>query len=341
MAYDMGSMPRTSLAAVRSLARTPARMYLVSGSFAYDTVLHHPQAFRQRILPEVIDKLNVSFDVAAVGEAFGGCAGNIAYSAALLGDEPMLVGNLGADGDRYLQRLQHLGLDTTTLGVIPVLPTAHAWMLTDATGNQIISFHSGAMSAPVRLPYAPPALWHIAPEDPVNMLTLARAARASGVEYFFDPGQCLPVLLEGAGEHVESLLPVLQDATGIFLNDYEFELLAARYDIRRLLTKPEQFIVRTRGSAGVELLHEGRACTMPVAEAEAVVDPTGCGDAFRAGFLHAYTRGRSLHACVGLGAVMGALAVGAHGGQGHHATAEEVYARARTYNRTATIEYMD
>jgi adenosine kinase len=315
--------------------------YLLSGSYAYDTVLQHPQAFRQRILPDAIDRLNVSFDVAAVGEEFGGCAGNIAYNAALLHDYPMLVGNLGHDGARYLTRLSGLGLDTTGLRLIPVLPTAHAWMLTDAQGNQIISFHAGAMSAPVVPPYAPPALWHIAPEDPVNMVRLALAARAGGFDYFFDPGQALPLLLEGAAEEVGSFLSVLKDAKGIFVNDYEFELLAKRYDVRQLLTCRDHFIVRTRGQAGIELLYEGLACTMPVAQAEAVVDPTGCGDAFRAGFLHAYTRKRPIHACVALGAVMGALAVGSAGGQNHRASVDEVYARARTYNRTATIEFMD
>ncbi|RQR65557.1 carbohydrate kinase family protein [Burkholderia sp. Bp9125] len=311
------------------------RQYLLAGSYAYDTVLRHPHAFQQRILPHAIDKLNVSFSLDSVAEEFGGCAGNIAYNAALLWDEPMLVGNVGADGERYLKRLESWGLDNTTLGFVPDRPTAHAWLLSDARGNQLTSFHAGALKAPVRVPAAAPDLWHIGPEDQANMVTLALAAREAGASYFFDPGQALPALLDGVAEDIAPLEHVLADATGIFVNEYETELLRGQFpDLRTLLIRPDQFIVCTRGADGVEVLSHDGSLMLPCAKADAVVDPTGCGDAFRAGFLHGYARDWSLADCAALGSVMGALAVGSVGGQNHRATRVQVYARLRDYQET-------
>ncbi|MBK3780154.1 carbohydrate kinase family protein [Paraburkholderia aspalathi] len=338
-------MPRTTMPVIRaiqaermrSLAQSdeqPVRPYLLSGSYAYDTVLQHPQAFRNRILPDAIDKLNVSFNVETVVEEFGGCAGNIAYNAALLGDSPMLVGNVGFDGDRYLERIQSWGFESSTLGVVADMPTAHAWMLTDERANQITSFHAGAMTAPVDVcPFSSPGLWHIAPEDPVNMMTLALAARESGTDYLFDPGQALPALLEGAADRLAPFGSALVGASGIFLNEYEFELLSKRFGVRSLLlNRRDSFFVVTRGAAGVDLIRLDETLSLPPAKADVVVDPTGCGDAFRAGFLHAFVREHPLEACFSLGAVMGAIAVGSKGGQSHNITREQVYARWDDYN---------
>ena len=306
--------------------------YLLSGSFAYDTVLNHPQTFSQRIKPDAIDKLNTSFHIDSVSESFGGCAGNISYNAAHLNDKPMLVGNLGMDCDRYLACIEGWGLDTSTLGVVFGEPTAHAWMLTDSSGNQISSFHAGAMKSSVQFnPFSTPLLWHLAPEDPVNMVRLALLAREVGAEYFFDPGQALPALLEGVADHIAPLKDVIGGAKGIFVNEYEADQLFARLSLRDYLTNRYHFVVRTRGSAGVDLFHSGTATSLGPAPADSVVDPTGCGDAFRAGFLHAYVREHSLESCVALGAVMGALAVGSEGGQSHAVTCDDVYARSERY----------
>lgn len=310
------------------------RQYLLAGSYAYDTVLRHPHAFQQRILPHAIDKLNVSFSLDSVAEEFGGCGGNIAYNAARLGDDPVLVGNVGADGERYLTRIANWGLDNTTLGIVPDQPTAHAWLLSDARGNQLTSFHAGALKAPVRVPWAP-SLWHIAPEDQANMVMLALAAREAGAAYLFDPGQALPALLDGVADDIAPFEHVLADATGIFVNEYETELLRERFpDLRTLLIRPDQFIVCTRGADGVEVLSHDGMLTLPCAKAEAVVDPTGCGDAFRAGFLHGYARDWSLVDCAALGSVMGALAVASVGGQNHRVTLDEVYVRLQDYRDT-------
>jgi adenosine kinase len=212
------------------------------------------------------------------------------------------------------------------------MQTAHAWLLTDANGNQITSFYAGAMNSSVAVPSAAPALWHIAPEDPSNMVRLALAARAAGAEYFFDPGQALPSLLNKDASHVAPLSVVLREAKGIFLNEYEAELLRAEVcDLKLLLTAPDQFIVRTRGSKGVELIQQNGCISLPPATPDRVVDPTGCGDAFRAGFLHAYVREHCLEDCVALGAVMGAVVVGCEGGQNYVASPRDLYARWSAY----------
>jgi adenosine kinase len=328
-----------------------SRPYLLSGSFAYDTVFSHPHAFGARIKPDAIDKLNASFQLDSVVEAYGGCAGNIAYNAAQLCDKPMLLGNVGADGERYLRRIESWGLDASTIGVVHEQPTAHAWVLTDKDGNQLTSFYAGAMATPLQsvhsgaLPTSiygkAPSLWHIAPEDPVNMVKLASTARAVGAEYLFDPGQALPSLLNKDASHISPLSVVLREAKGIFLNEYEAELLRSEViDLKHLLTGSDQFIVRTRGAKGVDLIRRDGQVSLPPATPDRVLDPTGCGDAFRAGFLHAYTRGHRLEDCVALGAVMGAVVVGCEGGQNYIASREDLYARWNSY-RAVVLGAMD
>jgi adenosine kinase len=312
------------------------RHYLLAGSFAYDTVFQHAKAFSVSIKPGSIDKLNTSFQLDSVVEAFGGCAANIGYNAALLGDSPLLVGNVGEeDGDRYLRRIEGWGLDTSDIGMVADQTTAHAWVLTDAKGNQMTSFYPGAMTSSVDVPAVAPALWHIAPEDPVNMVKLALEARARGVEYFFDPGQALPALIQGTAKHVASLEEVFAGAKGIFLNEYECSLVAGNYPVN-ILSSPDQFLVRTRGSCGADLVTQGDWIRVRPARPDAVVDPTGCGDAFRAGFLHGYVREKSLVECMSLGSVMGAVAVGSAGGQNHDVVREELYERWTTHLKTAT-----
>ncbi|KVP75222.1 carbohydrate kinase family protein [Burkholderia ubonensis] len=321
-----------------------SRSYLLAGSFAYDTVFTHPQAFGERIKPDAIDKLNVSLQLDSVTDAYGGCAGNIAYNAHLLGDSPLLMGHVGHDGERYLKRIAGWGLDCANIGVVEEKHTAHAWVLTDADGNQLTSFYAGAMAEPFSpvysgaLPYSvygkAPSLWHIAPEDPANMVRLASTARQVGAKYFFDPGQALPSLLNKEASHISPLSFVLMDAQGIFLNEYEAELLCSEViDLKHLLAGRDQFIVRTRGAKGVDLIRREGTVTLPPAMPDQVVDPTGCGDAFRAGFLHAYVRERSLEECVALGAVMGALAVGSEGGQNHQASFDDIQERWAHYTQ--------
>lgn len=317
--------------------------YLLSGSFAYDTILHHPAPFAGSILPEAVSRLNVCFDIGMVKDEFGGCGGNIAYNASLLGQSPLLVGCLGEDATAYLAWLQKHGQDASTLALIPGEGSAHAWITCDSAGNQIAGFYRGAMLHVPTVPDVTPDLWHLAPEHPLNTARLARQALALGKEYFFDPGQVLPDYLSGVSDTVMTLPELLRNATGIFVNDYEAELLVAAtgQPLEHWLVEPGQFILRTQGSKGVALVVMGpggaEQLESSVAPANAIVDPTGCGDAFRAGFLMAYTAGESFEECLALGVVMGSFGIEAHGGQNHTPEREAIFARVEAHRHSTAL----
>jgi adenosine kinase len=303
--------------------------YLLCGSFAYDTILLHSGRFDAHILPEALARLNVSFDADSVREEFGGTAGNIAYNAALLHQDttlgtrpvwPVLTGCLGEfDAAPYLARLRQAGHDVSTLTQVAGQRCPHAWILTDEKNNQITAFSSGAMRAGVSLPDVKPELWHLAPEAPQTMCAVAAHAIAEGATFFFDPGQSLPALLDGAGAHLLPLATILERAQGLFVNDYEAALLEQRTGraLASWIVAPDQFVVRTLGGEGVELITQEGVTRLSVAATAKITDPTGCGDALRAGFIHAYLNGWALRDCARLGAAMGSLAVEMSGGQNH------------------------
>jgi adenosine kinase len=323
--------------------------YLLFGSFAYDTILLHAGRFDARILPEALTRLNVSFGVGSVQEEFGGNAGNIAYNAAIihhdtsLGTEPvwpLLVGTLGdADAAPYLARLSSMGHDVTTLKQVEGARCAHAWIMTDQRNNQITAFSSGPMAAGVTVPpdTSLPQLWHIAPEAPLNMSAMAALAIEKGATFFFDAGPELPVLLDGVGNvHVE-IETVLERAEGIFVNDYEAALLEQKTGrtLASWVTSPTQFVIRTLGGEGVELIAHNGTTRISVAKAETITDPTGCGDAFRAGFIHAWLNRWPLVDCARLGAAMGSFAVETSGGQKH------VIEQGKLAQRLATVRVLE
>lgn len=303
--------------------------YLLCGSFAYDTILLHAGRFDAHILPEALARLNVAFDADSVRDEFGGTAGNIAYNAALLHQDttlgtkpvwPVLTGCLGEhDAAPYLARLREAGHDVTALTQVPGERCPHAWILTDEKNNQITAFSPGAMRAGVSLPELRPELWHIAPEAPQTMSAVAAHAIADGATFFFDPGQSLPALLDGAGADLLPLSTILERAHGLFVNDYEAALLEQRTGrtLASWIVAPGQFVVRTLGGDGVELITKEGSIRLSVAATARITDPTGCGDAFRAGFIHAYLNGWSLTECARLGSAMGSLAVEMSGGQNH------------------------
>jgi adenosine kinase len=318
--------------------------YLLSGSFAYDTLLRHPAPFQNSILPEAVARLNVCFDIDSVHEEFGGAAGNIAYNASILGQSPMLVGSVGEDLARYVAWLRKNGLNDKTLTFAPNKTCAHCWITTDTAGNQISGFSRGALLTRPLVPKSTPQLWHLGPEYPVNTAYLARQAIEEGKDFFFDPGQALPDFLSGMAEHILPLHEMLSAATGIFVNNYEAELLIAStgQPLERWLTEPGQFYVRTRGSKGVTACYvsgSGSISTFEseVAPTDAVLEPTGCGDAFRAGFLYGHTHGWSVEETLALGAVMGSFAVEAFGGQNHRPGSDKVWQRYSTFRETAAV----
>lgn len=318
--------------------------YLLCGSFAYDTILLHAGRFDAHILPEALTRLNVCFGADSVRDEFGGTAGNIAYNAALIHQDttlhtqpvwPVLAGSLGeVDAPAYLERLAAIGHDTRTLTEVPGQRCPHAWILTDERNNQITAFSPGAMAADLTLPLEVPLpeLWHIAPEMPRNMCAVAAHAMAVGATFFFDPGQVLPALLDGAGEEFAALTVILERAQGIFVNDYEAALLEQKTGrpLASWISGPDQFVVRTLGGLGVELIEQSRVTHVSVAKPKRITDPTGCGDAFRAGFIHARLNGWSLADCARLGAAMGSFAVETSGGQNHDIHLEDLVRRLAT-----------
>jgi adenosine kinase len=290
---------------------------LICGSLAFDTITTFPGRFAQQILPEQVHILNVSFLVPTLRREWGGCAGNIAYTLKLLGGEPVILAALGSDGADYLTRFEQLGIDTSSIMTEPNHYTAQAIIITDQDNNQITAFHPGAMSDSHRA--AVPrrkdlAIAIIAPDGREAMLEHAVQLHAAGVPFVFDPGQQLP-MFDGP-----ELRAFVERARWVALNDYEARMLTDRIgtDLASLSRFPGlEGIVVTLAAEGCDLWQGGHSTRVPGVTAEAVLDPTGCGDAFRAGLLYGLERGWPLARAAALGNRLGALKIAHRGGQNH------------------------
>ena len=290
---------------------------LICGSLAFDTITNFNGRFAQQILPEQVHILNVSFLVPTLRREYGGCAGNIAYSLKLVGGEPVVLAALGNDGQDYLARLAGLGIDTSSVRVDAAHYTAQAIIITDADNNQITAFHPGAMTQ-AHLSAVPPradlAIAIIAPDGRDAMLLHAEQLQAAGVPFIFDPGQQLP-LFNGA-----ELRRFVELARWIAVNDYEARMLCERMgtDLATLSLAPQLHgVVITLGAEGCDVWQQGVATRVSGVAAAEVLDPTGCGDAFRAGMLYGLERGWSLARSAALGNHLGALKISCRGGQNH------------------------
>jgi adenosine kinase len=290
---------------------------LVCGSLAFDTITTFPGRFAQQILPEQVHILNVSFLVPTLRREFGGCAGNIAYTLKALGGEPVVAAALGNDGGPYLQRLQALGIDSSSVRVEAESYTAQAMIITDTDNNQITAFHPGAMQqahlidVPAR---GDLALGIVAPDGREAMLRHAAQLHERGIPFVFDPGQGLP-MFDG-----EALRGFIAQATWVAVNDYEARMLCERTgeSLEQLSRRPHlKGVIVTLGAQGCELWVQGERTVVAGVEAQRVVDPTGCGDAFRGGLLYGLERGWDLARCVELGNRMGALKIAQAGPQNH------------------------
>lgn len=302
--------------------------YLLSGSLAYDSILLHEGHFHARIFPESLSRLNVAFGVDEDRMEFGGTGGNIAYNASLLEENIMLCSSVGHDFHTYQQHLEKCGISTQYLTHHDNTSTAHAWVLTDKGNNQITGFKLGAMK---HTPNIPPKayqlkLWHLAPDSAKTTAVLAKEAINNNIDYFLDPGQTLPGFLEGK---IESIIPfeeMIQNAKGLFVNEYESHLLQDK--IKKPLTdffqKNLLFIIETLGSKGLIIHTKAGKISIPVAKANKIVDPTGCGDAFRAGFIFGYTKNWDLKFCAELGAVMASFVIENYGGQNHKPSYQKI-----------------
>ena len=299
---------------------------MICGSLAFDTITTFDGRFAEHILPDKVHILNISFLVPTMRREFGGCAGNIAYSLALLGGEPLILGALGADGQSYLDRLDALHIPRTHVGLLADSFTAQAHIITDRDNNQITSFHPGAMGRAHELPVPLDAgvdLAIVAPDGRAAMIDHAAQLAQAGIPFVFDPGQGMP-LFDGA-----DLRDFIAKATWVTVNDYEAELLVERtgWSLEQIAAQVRGLVV-TRGDQGCRIWGDGaQALDVPGVPARQVCDPTGCGDAFRAGLLFGLSRRWSLAQSCRLGNVLGAEKIAVHGPQNHRITLQAAQQR--------------
>jgi adenosine kinase len=300
---------------------------LICGSIAYDTIMVFGDRFKNHILPEQIHILNVAFLVPDMRREFGGCAGNIAYNLKLLGGEPLIMATIGDDNAPYLHRLKQLGLDASHVRDVPGTFTAQAFITTDLDDNQITAFHPGAMTHSHQNKVSDArgvALGIVSPDGREGMLQHARQFREAGIPFVFDPGQGLP-MFDG-----EELLAFLKLADYCTVNDYEAKLLTERTGrtLEQLAEEVEALIVTLAGS-GSHVYTKGRRIEIPVAPAPALIDPTGCGDAYRAGLLYGIGQGWEWEKTGRLASLMGSIKIAHRGGQNHKLTRDDIAARYR------------
>lgn len=311
-----------------------AQRVMISGSVAYDTIMVFDGHFKDHILADQVHMLNVSFLAPELKREFGGCAANIAYSLKALGGDPLVLAAIGRDGTDYLNRFRALGIDTSRVLGLEDLYTAQAFITTDLADNQITAFHPGAMGradeVSARLSGQTVSWGIVAPNGKSAMLRHAREFAEQSVNFIFDPGQGLP-MFDGA-----ELRGLIEQASALTVNDYEARLLCERtgWSERDIAGRVRALIV-TRGAEG-SVLYEGstRQAIAPVAISEAV-DPTGCGDAYRAGLLYALSLGWTWLDAARLGSVLGAIKIERPGAQNHRVDRVEVAERfTRAYGRS-------
>ena len=295
---------------------------LICGSLAFDKIMQFEGRFADTLLADQLHKVNVSFLVPTLRTEFGGCSGNIAYNLKMLGGEPLIMGVMGQDNAPYLERLQALGIPTNNILIKSAAYTAQCFVTADVDNNQINAFHPGAMSFAHENHVAdagPVAIAIISPDGHEGMLKHARDCFEQGVPFVFDPGQQMP-MFTGA-----QLTTFIEQATYVTCNDYEIELLTERTGLALddIASRVEALIV-TRGEQGSEIYTDGKRIDIPAVPAKAVLDPTGCGDAYRAGLLFGLTNDLDWETTGRLASLMGAIKIAHQGAQNHKLTATEI-----------------
>ncbi|KQP16184.1 carbohydrate kinase family protein [Pseudorhodoferax sp. Leaf265] len=288
---------------------------IICGSLAFDTIMRFEGRFSDQILPDQIHNLNVSFLVPSLRRDFGGCAGNIAYALQQLGGDPLPMATLGTDGADYLQRLKDLGIATDYVSVVEGSYTAQAMIMTDSDNNQITAFHPGAMmqAHQTRIEARGDVkLGIVSPDGRDAMLQHAEQFAAAGIPFVFDPGQGLPMFDGAALRHFVSL------ATWVTVNDYEGKMLSDRTGLGFAeLSRQVQGLVVTLGGEGSEVWVAGERTLVAPVRVDELVDPTGCGDAYRGALLFGLERGWPLARCAELGSRIGALKIAQRGPQNY------------------------
>ena len=300
---------------------------LICGSFAYDTIMVFQDQFKNHILPDKVHILNVSFQVPEMRREFGGCAGNIAYSLKLLGGEPLPMGTVGKDFGPYAEWMDRQGINRRYIKVCEDTYTAQAFITTDMDDNQITAFHPGAMnrSHETRVTDAGGAkLGIVSPDGREGMIQHAWQFAEAGIPFIFDPGQGMP-LFNG-----DDLMAFVKQATWVTLNDYEAELMQERTE--KSLSELARYVkglIVTLGARGSAVYTDGRVIEIPVVPVTEVNDPTGCGDAYRAGLLYGLARGMDWETTCRIAALIGAIKIAHHGTQNHRFTPDEFASRFR------------
>ena len=295
---------------------------VICGSLAFDTIMSFEGRFSEQILPDQLHILNVSFLVPALRREYGGCAGNIAYSLRQLGGIPLPMATIGSDGADYLARMRSQGISTEFVREVAGVYTAQAMIMTDRDNNQITAFHPGAMmQAHISRIKARSdiKLGMISPDGREAMLQHAEQFKAAGIPFVFDPGQGLP-MFDG-----QELAHFVDLANWVTVNDYEARMLCDRTGLSCAeISRRVHGLVVTLGANGCEVWIAGEKTVVPPVQAEVVVDPTGCGDAFRGALLFGLEQGWSLARCAALGNRVGAHKIASRGGQNYTLDSDKI-----------------
>lgn len=298
---------------------------LISGSLAYDTVMVFNGRFKESILPDRIHMLSVSFLVPQLRRNFGGCAGNIAFNCHLLGLPAAVIAAVGDDFDPYETWMRRHGLSLEYVRRVPDTYTAQAYITTDLDDNQITAFHPGAMnhSGELRVPLdAGISIGIVGPDSRDAMIGRSQQFADADIPFIFDPGQGLPLF---GGQDLENFI---DQATWVVVNDYEGQLVQERTGLapEQIASRCEAYVV-TRGAQGSTVYAKGRHIDIPATKPERVVDPTGCGDAYRAGLLYGLTKGLDWETTGRIASLAGTIKVAHAGTQTHSYTHDEFFAR--------------
>jgi adenosine kinase len=304
-------------------------MILCSGSIAYDYLMNFPGYFKDHILPDRLDCLSLSFLVDTMIKQYGGTAPNIAYTLALLGEKPWVIGTVGEDFEDYREWLEEHGVNTSNIHVIPGKYTASFFANTDLANAQIASFYTGAMANAAEISLHEfkkkfPDLVIISPNDPKAMRLYTEECQELKIPYLYDPSQQIVRI------DPEDVQLGVMGCTSLFVNDYEYSLLQKHTGLThsQIIAKA-QFVVVTKGEKGALIFTEGRQYSIPIVQASQIADPTGVGDAFRGGFIRGYGLKLDWQTCGQMGALAATYCLEQRGTQNHHYTPKEFVRRYR------------
>lgn len=293
---------------------------IITGSLAYDHIMTFPDKFANHILPDKVHMLNVAFNVDKLNIDFGGTAGNIAYNLALLGEKPFIHATAGNDFDKYQKKLKELGLSLDSIKILADAKTAQAFITTDLADNQITAFHGGAMFRAHEHPLHTDAesLVIIAPNGVEAMVNNAKYCRDNGIKFIFDPGQAFNAL------SADQLVKSVHHSHALTLNDYEWQMWQEKTSLTESQTlKLTENIIITLGGKGCNVIGRDGEFELPAVSGLQVIDPTGSGDAFRAGLLLGFSRNLNLQESVKIATVTASFCVEKQGTQNHVFTKEE------------------